>query len=205
MVVGIFRRPKVTTEPEMVKVLERPKEYKPQTVYKDGELDEYIQLANETGVYIGDVWVERLKAFLVKNDISVFNLQEVCTYMDAKAKMDASNNGGWRWLPYRGKDRIGRGFGSWNSRSSDWYHANHPIYDKLIPKQALKKVALISKEFGEQVNFFVTDYTPKPGLLADPFLMVVVPLSSERLSTGEGRFVIDFWDEPGFGLEQQLR
>ena len=30
-------------------------------------------------------------------------------------------------------------------------------------------------------------------------------VNNARLARGVGRFVIDFWDEPGFGLEQQLK
>lgn len=27
---------------------------------------------------------------------------------------------------------------------------------------------------------------------------------NDKLSNGTGRFIIDFWDEPGFGLDKQL-
>jgi len=37
----------------------------------------------------------------------------------------------------------------------------------------------------------------------DPFLMAVVP--NPNLARGIGRFVIDFWDEPGFGIEHMLK
>jgi hypothetical protein len=33
--------------------------------------------------------------------------------------------------------------------------------------------------------------------------MIVV--NNAHLANGTGRFVIDFWDEPGFGIEQQLK
>ncbi len=76
-------------------------------------------------------------------------------------------------------------------------------YDKLVPIHALRKVAEIERDFREPVSFFVCDYAPAPHIEhPDPFLMVVV--NNERLSKGVGRFVIDFWDEPGFGLEQML-
>ncbi len=76
-------------------------------------------------------------------------------------------------------------------------------YDKLVPIHALRKVAIIEREFAEPVSFFVCDYAPAPHIEhPDPFLMAVV--NNDRLSKGVGRFVIDFWDEPGFGIEQQL-
>lgn len=77
-------------------------------------------------------------------------------------------------------------------------------YDKLVPIHALRKVAAIEGEFTDPVSFFVCDYAPAPHIEhPDPFLMAVV--NNERLSNGVGRFVIDFWDEPGFGIEHQLK
>lgn len=76
-------------------------------------------------------------------------------------------------------------------------------YDKLVPLHALRKVAAIETEYRKPVSFFVCDYAPAPHIeYPDPFLMAVV--NNARLSKGVGRFVIDFWDEPGFGLDKQL-
>lgn len=76
-------------------------------------------------------------------------------------------------------------------------------YDKLIPIHALRKVAETESEFHEPVSFFVCDYAPAPHIeYPDPFLMAVI--NNANLNRGVGRFVIDFWDEPGFGLESQL-
>lgn len=76
------------------------------------------------------------------------------------------------------------------------------VYDKLVPIHALRKVAAIEAGFREPVAFFVCDYAPAPHIEhPDPFLMAVI--NNERLSQGVGRFVIDFWDEPGFGIEHQ--
>jgi hypothetical protein len=46
-------------------------------------------------------------------------------------------------------------------------------------------------------------YPPQPHLRADPFLMAVIP--NDQLGAGVGRFVIDFWDEPGFGIASMLK
>lgn len=76
-------------------------------------------------------------------------------------------------------------------------------YDKLVPLHALRKVATILREFPEPVSFFISDYAPAPYIEhPDPFLMAVI--NNLRMHSGCGRFVIDFWDEPGFGLEAQL-
>lgn len=82
--------------------------------------------------------------------------------------------------------------------------ASAGIYDKTIPLHALRKVAKITRAFGAKVGLFVCDYALAPQIqYPDPFLMAVV--SNPRVGNGTGRFVIDFWDEPGFGLDRQLK
>ena len=81
--------------------------------------------------------------------------------------------------------------------------ASATAYDKLVPLHALRKVAAIEAEFKEPVSFFVCDYAPAPHIeYPDPFLMAVI--NNGNLAKGVGRFVIDFWDEPGFGIDKQL-
>lgn len=83
--------------------------------------------------------------------------------------------------------------------------AGTPVYSRVVPIHALKKVALIESEFKKTpVKFFVSDYAPAPRIqYPDPFLMAIVP--NPRLVEGEGRFILDFWDEPGFGIQQQVK
>jgi hypothetical protein len=77
------------------------------------------------------------------------------------------------------------------------------VYDRTIPLHALRKVALINKHWKGDVALFVSDYAPAPEIRApDPFLMAVIP--NPNAHKGEGRFVIDFWDEPGFGIDKML-
>lgn len=77
-------------------------------------------------------------------------------------------------------------------------------YDKTIPLHALRKVAAIEKGFkSAPVAFFVCDYAPLPEIEhPDPFLMAAI--NNPKLNIGVGRFILDFWDEPGFGLDQML-
>jgi hypothetical protein len=79
-----------------------------------------------------------------------------------------------------------------------------PVYDKTIPLHALRKVAAIERDFkSSPVSFFVCDYALAPAIqYPDPFLMAVIPNS--KLNIGVGRFIIDFWDEPGFGFDNGL-
>lgn len=108
--------------------------------------------------------------------------------------------------------------------ASDWYRGLHTDvvhhegrkmthtypniqpYKRTIPLHALRRMAAIEKEFNDKGNakFFVSDYQPIPAVRnPDPFLMVVVP--NPLVHHGDGRFVIDFWDEPGFGIESMVK
>lgn len=80
------------------------------------------------------------------------------------------------------------------------------VYDRTIPLHALEKMGLIEREFGTgRVAFMITDYVTLPHAVIepDPFLMAVVP--NKDLAKGVGRFVIDVWNEPGFGIALMLK
>jgi hypothetical protein len=88
----------------------------------------------------------------------------------------------------------------------DWRQHRSPAYTRTLPLHALKKIALVEREFkGGQVVFLVTDYTVAPHVVVnpDPFLMAVVPNSA--VAHGKGRFIVDVWDEPGFGIERMIK
>lgn len=78
-------------------------------------------------------------------------------------------------------------------------------YDKTIPLHALRKVAAIERDFKTApVSFFVCDYAPAPEIEhPDPFLMAAI--DNPKLGIGVGRFIIDFWDEPGFGIDRMVK
>ncbi len=81
-----------------------------------------------------------------------------------------------------------------------------PAYSRTIPLHALKKIALIEREFGTgKAVFLVTEYTTQPHVVVnpDPFLMAVIPNSA--VAHGKGRFIIDVWDEPGFGISRMVK
>jgi hypothetical protein len=197
-------------------VLEQPKQIKlePKPVKPTDELclKEYVELAAQVGIAPPDLVIEEFKSFLNQHDMPVFNLQEVIAYMDEKAKKESKNKAGWHWCPLRKKDQLNVILGvasSWITSdrvrpATDYYHpSSGGLYDKIIPLHALKKVALIEKEFKHPVAFFACDYAPLPQLNPDPFLMVVI--NNPRVVQGEGRWIVDFWDEPGFGIEQMLK
>jgi hypothetical protein len=78
-------------------------------------------------------------------------------------------------------------------------------YTRTMPLHAMKKIALIERNFTDSIVFLVSDYATAPHAISgpDPFLMAVIPNSA--VGHGKGRFVIDVWDEPGFGIEQMIK
>src|SRR5258706_15357895 len=211
-----------TPEAVEVAVIEKPIEKpRPSALTEiNNDLKEYAELAAIVGISPAELTIETFKAFLHEHDIPVFNLKEVIAYMDDKAKRESKNQAGWEWQPLREKDRSndlwfgihasrkrdnwGSEYGSITTPASDSCRGKSTqIYDKLVPLHALKKVALIEKHFGDKVGMFVCDYAPIPAIPhPDPFLMAVI--ANPKVKEGEGRFVIDFWDEPGFGLQSTI-
>lgn len=87
--------------------------------------------------------------------------------------------------------------------ASDYWHSS-VVYEKPVPLHALKRVAMIEREFGKKnIAFAVSDYATEPHIKPDPFLLAIIP--SPKVGDGYGRFVIDVWDEPGFGILQMVK
>jgi len=228
----------------------------PVDAMRDEAMKEYAELAEYVGIMPPDLGIEAFKNFLRSSGITVFQLADVVTYMDAKAAKESKEQSGWQWRPLRAKDdRVGLSFGTratrgvsdrfsgnagaiipgsdyydgptivsaaeqrdqWNSMRNQGFMRSGPEefqdrrtaassrpYDRTIPLHAVRKVAQIEKGFKGDVAFFVCDYQLAPAIqYPDPFLMAVVPNPQVRL--GVGRFIIDFWDEPGFGIEHMVK
>lgn len=137
------------------------------------------------------------------------NLSEVAFGRPAQHNWNRRNGGGGEPIlepasdHYRGNVTLKHHVGDGTFHESVSAPSAMP-YDKMIPLHALRKVALIDREFTGEVSFFVCDYALAPAIQhPDPFLMAVI--KNPNLENGTGRFIIDFWDEPGFGLEQMLK
>jgi hypothetical protein len=87
----------------------------------------------------------------------------------------------------------------------DWRTSPSPAYTRTLPLHALKKIAMIERSFKDKAIFLVTDYCTAPHVVVnpDPFLMAVIPNSA--VAHGKGRFIIDVWDEPGFGIDKMVK
>lgn len=198
-------------------------------------IEEYRRVAESVGVDPRDIFVEEFRALLIKLDLPVFNLPTVVRYMDNLVRVDNPAGLGWHWCPVRPKDTAhtmqwGRASVDHHSNGktpgSDYYESLQlrrqdagfrvglydtekpgpsAAYTRTLPLHALKKIAQIEKEWTGDIAFLVTDYTTTPHIQVnpDPFLMAVIPNSG--VAHGKGRFVIDVWDEPGFGIEQMLK
>lgn len=206
----------------------QPMEKHPADPLPSAQLEEYARLAVKVGVVGPDLTIETFKAVLLKLDIPIFSLPEVIKYMDAKAAKESKHRAGWEWRPLRDKDlavmrRYGYGFGSAVMAKERRSHGD-PIrvitpasdlfsdearresrYNHTIPLHALRRIEAIETEYDKgAVSFMVSDYALAPQVIyPDPFLMAVIP--NPLLANGVGRFVIDFWNEPGFGFEQMLK
>ncbi len=102
--------------------------------------------------------------------------------------------------------RMQRGEGGHWQEPIDWRRYQSAAYSRTLPLHALKKIALVEREFGAgKAVFLVTDYTTAPHIIInpDPFLMAVIPNSA--VAHGKGRFIIDVWDEPGFGIDRMVK
>lgn len=206
--------PAAIAEPPVVPTLpERPGIVSVEASMPEAALLEYATAAKDVGVLVPEVLIEQFKYFMRKHDLPIYNLGAVVKYMDALGKRDNATGFGWSWKPLRSADgQTGIRFGRrarWSedggtlTPASDFF-SDDVAYDKVVPLHALKRVSMIEKEFGRgPILFAVSDYQTKPHVLPDPFLMAIIP--NQRLHEGIGRFVIDVWDEPGFGIEEMVK
>src|SRR5258706_2671188 len=196
---------------EPIKAVTKPTASRAETM-KESALQEYEKIAIAAGYQSHDFTIQKFKTFLETNDIPTFNLQEVIKYMDHKATIEGKNRWGWKTLLEDQYSALGKRRGSWNDENcnfgsgrSNSYEHNNGRYKRAVPIHALKKVIAIRKVFPEEIMFLVSDSDLQPESIdrgPDPFLMAIVP--NPEIKRGVGQFVVDFWDEPGFGLEQQL-
>lgn len=166
---------------QAITVMERPGPVKWQLppVVPD---DLYLETAKRIGLNSATVVQARLDRFLVKHGWPVYPYGRVWAFLEMLADQE-SRKALYRirpvWAPLRNRDVD----------EAVTARGGH-IYDKAVPLHALQKVEALEAEFGEGVlSFHVSDYQAQH---PDPFLMVW---------TGSGDpYVIDVWDEPGFGV-----
>lgn len=177
-------------------------------------MDEYIKVCARLGVETTIPTEEAFLRAMHKLDLPIYDLPTVVAYMDAIAKRDGDGNG-WLWRPVRPIDRHHLSMikfgqptldGFFNPQvASDFYANAYRIknYARPIPLHALQRMEAVTKAIGDRdLAFMISDYATKDDkkIQPDPFLMVVI-----TTTLAAPRYVIDFWDEPGFGLDKMLR
>lgn len=164
---------------------------------EDNERIAYERTCKAIGFEPAALLEARVLSFFKEKGIRIFDYAEVSAYMKQKAEAKKKI---WHWRPLRAVDGImgwqWESFDSYSRLLHDYYNSknwNCRPYSREVPLRVLATVEQIHGEFGDQVKFFVTDYSvPRP----DPFIAVVA-LDMPRL-------VFDYWDEPDFGASLTL-
>ena len=144
------------------------------------ELEEYQQVAARIGLTGGAFLAERVRAFLLEENIHIYSPKEVWEFLNRKLgegtwdlkgvrKVDVDYRANWIWHPVAGV----------NISYSD------QLYAEAIPLPVLLTIDKIHSEFPDEAYFYVTS----PRNTGDPFLLV---------SAGSRSFVVERWDEPDF-------
>jgi hypothetical protein len=195
-----------------------PKPEATPVVSKYEEVQEYARAAAAIGLAVPDLTIRRFAAVLEKLGLPVYDNETVWKYMTHLAKTEG-NGTGWRWRPLRERDRFNGQFGTSERDykadlqvSTGYYYNNDGrgelavLYSHIIPLHAVQKIAMVEaavQNQGLSPRFFVSDYATKAEGRPDPFLMAVIP--NPNLRSKEGMFVIDVWDEPGFGIMDMVK
>lgn len=138
--------------------------------------DEYLALSESVGVDSPIVADELLKRCLKQQKVFVYNTAHVEKYLKS---MFTNNRQRLVWSPLRQKDQN---------------EYENKQYDHAVPGHALQKAEKVLETFDRpnDLCFEVSDYEDvKP----DPFLSV-------RIKNSDTRFVIAYWDEPNFRMEE---
>jgi hypothetical protein len=164
---------------------------------KDTQLA-YKDLSDKLGFKPPEFIYEQLIEFCELESIKIYDYDQVNKWLGKKKKEEKQKY--WCWRPLRDKDICNKtvwGLVDWGY--SDGYYdyesnACRP-YERLVPIQALNKVLKIENRFGDDVKFFVSDYSSDN---PDPFIMVR-PSKRWRGNIERITVIFDVWDEPGFG------
>ncbi len=159
------------------------------------DMEKYVALANELGVAPAGLQTNRFLTFMKKADLPIYHLPTVIRYMNQIAKRDG-NGSGWVWRVMRNQDwhRAER-FGMPISPFSDAYTGH--VYERPIPYRVLQRAQFIEQNSPIKPIYMISDYATRDDIAPDPFLLAFFSQTE--------RFVVDFWDEPGFGLSEMLQ
>ncbi len=128
-------------------------------------------------------------------DLTVYDFHQVDEYLWRQASRMKSNTR-WVWKPLREKDsHLMVDIGLRGQTESAGYLLSD-LYARRVPMKVLADMKAIMEKMPDAV-FLVSDFEViKP----DPFLAV----TTQKLLQAGKLWIIDQWDEPGFGAEASV-
>jgi len=152
---------------------------------------EYMKVAKAISLKSAATDESQMGELLNRHGFKIFDFDKVDTYLYNKALQQKAGTR-WVWKPLRTRDHDWLQNTGLTYRQFDGFgYVDNVKYVHAIPEKTLDKIACLIDEMPEAL-FLVSDYEViKP----DPFLAVTTAdmLEAHRL------FIIDMWDEPGFG------
>lgn len=175
--IKLFEKTSVVIESEPVKV---PIAILPKPTMEEVELEEYVKVAKDLGMDLGDgeIFEARLKSFLAKENIRIYEADKVAKYLKEKLPE------GWEFHGFRMQDVEKLKNYTWTI-GEDTIHFRNRVYSDAIPFPILLTIQKVLAELPEAC-FFIT----APIAKGDPFLCVT--------GTHSRLLFIERWDEPSF-------
>lgn len=167
---------------------------------------DYATLAKSLGFRPYELVLTELGNAVADLGLPCYDPAAVSEYLTARKRRARATV--WCWRPLREADRmqtniVGAGGSSVSSDGNYLYTTSGTglhcsVYDKLVPRRALERVAAVAKRMGNDVAFFVSDFASPKIPDPDPFVMVAVRGARPVGLAHPGLFVFDVWNEPGF-------
>lgn len=194
---SILQRPRSPRSPKMaesrgnVAVLDKPKPMNIDLAPMD-DLSEYEAVAKELGFDPPQLVQRKLEIarrevieFLLDHGMPIYNNKQVHDYMSKLAEKEGKF---FAWVKLG--DQTGYSRPPMISTAQHGTIVYGGTYQHAVPIDMLKRAAEIKKRFGDEVEFYVSDYAVVD---PDPFIMV-------KRGSCSG-IVFGVWNEPGFKPE----
>lgn len=159
----------------------------------------YVTFAKSIGLESAATDEARLIQAIADSELPVFDYDKVDNYLYHQT-LTMKIPMRWGWKPLRDSDTkvvTDHSYGAISMVQDGFGLLFASQYGGKVPEVVLETVAMVLKKVPD-ATFLISDYeVVKP----DPFLMVTTP----RMMEAHRGFIIAQWDEPGFGIERQLR
>ena len=174
----------------------------PKITKDNDQITNYLKIAREVGFVPPKlryekslIELEEIKQTLSKNNIPIYNLDEVNVFLNSKLKRkEKIILTPLREIDLKRDDWPPHGFKLFRDRKNQLIH-HHPqlqVYNDFVPIEILQRVKTVENIIALKKMFYVATIANDP----DPFLILRIRLSKYQF------LCIGFWDEPGFRLKQ---